>query len=243
MSTPTEEPTMSDLPPFDPPLVPVPMRADPESYRSPDDPAWPALGGRVLFGGPFAERVDADFQLADAPVRPFLAGNPGFTYTLIRSTVSFMSGPSDPPFVEASLHFILESTPPGDATAPVAWSMAPARVTNPRKVTSRRRLGPQLKILAVEATLGDREEIEEREVPTPSLTTAGLWTATASWTLHRTADRPLDGQQPELGMVVKHPAGAATDLTVVVYTSVRGTGLRRYSTRDLTPGFLRIRLP
>src|ERR1700722_8906867 len=107
--------------------------------RSADKSAAPteALDGRVRLGGPefVPVRASSSFAASSPDLLSFIEQEAvQRAYFLVHMALTFEEVPGEPPLESAALDITLSSA---EATGrPIAWSMAPLRITDPSEVTS-----------------------------------------------------------------------------------------------------------
>lgn len=221
---------LPDLPPHVLDFVPedVPVRDYPAEEEDLPSPA-----GRVVFEGPRAVPVTAQYVAKDPELEAFVVGEaPHSSYYLVHAALMLRADDDEPPFESDVVRMRLSA---GNAAAPIAWSIRPQRVAETAEVTTGWQLGPKLSIADVAGfELGSMERSTTETHEEVYLESRGELGSTPEWLLHRTANRPLRGSH-RLIMVVRAPRGAVTEATITVRTRVRARQLLWHRSRDLNP--------
>ncbi|MFV2197454.1 hypothetical protein [Nocardiopsis sp. LOL_012] len=146
-------------------------------------------------------------------------------YHLVYLSVSFRNGPRLSQLHTCSVELKLSSAE--NVRAPVAWSISPMRVDDVKQMTRTFRLGPELRFLDAELTLGGYEAHSSHTRTAPFLLGVRELRDDPGWEFSRTRSTPLDGSH-RLVLVVRSGRGVSTGITGVVRASTRGHLLRRY---------------
>jgi hypothetical protein len=195
-------------------------------------PPGPPLEGRITLGGPLSVPVTGAYAAQDPDLVAFLDQEAAHrVYHLVHLAVTFEPDQGLPRLETATVELTLSSAAAGGPAAdgPVAWSLAPARVTDDSELTTSLRLGPALKFAETEVTLGDATRTRTVRQSEPFLEALGELSPRPRWELRRTRTMSLRGSH-RLVAVVRSPRDASTGVVVAVRATVRkGSILRRYA--------------
>lgn len=202
--------------------------------RSPGGPvpAGPPLDGRVSLGGPLAVPVTSAYAADDKDLAAFVEQEAArAVYHVVHLAVAMAPEPRTPRLdsVRVELNLSAHGSPAGSGQEPpIAWSMAPSKIDDEEQIGTTLRLGPQLKIAPLEATLGDYSRTRTVRRSRPLLEAVGELSPQPRWVMRGTKDTPLTGSQ-RLVLVVRVPIGIVAELATTVQASVmKGSILRRY---------------
>lgn len=192
-------------------------------------PSPAALAGRIKLGGPVCVPVTDSYVDKDADLRAFLAQEAlRFTYHLVHLSLSCAPEPQKPRLEWVEVQLMLTSS--DHAEPAIAWSMTPLRITDPAEVTSSWQLGPQLKLLGVEATLGKLDRSRTNHQAEVYLEGRNELRYDPVWELRRTRTMALRGSHRMI-MVVRAARGSTTTISGTVSgATVSGSILRREHT-------------
>lgn len=189
----------------------------------------PPLAGRVAFGGPLAVPVTSDYVTDDPVLRVFVEREAAHSvYHLVHMSVSFAGEPATPRLDSVVIELTMSST---GGPEPVAWSMAPLRITDPVQIERGFRLGPNLKLQDLEVGVGEFEWKASSSRSEIFLQAHRELRADPAWEFRRTAAMALYGSH-RLIMVVRSARDEATSVTGTIRAATKGNLLRRYR-RDL----------
>lgn len=177
-----------------------------------------ALAGRLRLGGPVAIPISAAYAANDAELRAFVAREAGrYRYHLVHLALTAASERGDPRLERVTVQLALSAA--DGAAEPIAWSMTPARVTDVSQLSLTWRLGPQVKLVGVEAGLGSVERTSSRAGTQFYLEALNELRADPVWELRRTRGLEIRGGH-RLGLVVRTAAGAGTRIDGAVHATV-----------------------
>ncbi|XVQ11487.1 hypothetical protein ACQP1W_02585 [Spirillospora sp. CA-255316] len=203
-----------------------PVRGEP--YPNGDGP--PPLEGRVFLGGPHSRQVTPEFVADDPELSAYVEReSEHHTYHLVFMNLSFAVEPVSPRLASATLDLRLSATVP--TPEPVALSMTPRRITDSAQVQRGFRLGPQLMLMEVEASLGSIERTTVREEHELFLQALRLLRPDPAWEFRRTKSMNLEGAH-DLVMVVRTARNTAAGVTCTVTASTKAH-MRRWYRREL----------
>jgi hypothetical protein len=186
----------------------------------------PPLTRRIALGGPLAVPVTPDYVAGYPDLRTFVEQEAGHsTYRLVHLSVSFAAEPAAPRLEAVTLEFRL--TAAREAPQPVAWSMAPLRLTDVAHVERSFRLGPHLKLEDVEVSAVEYEKVTSRQQVEVFLQAQRELRSDPAWEFRRTRALDLYGSH-RLVMVVRAGREQATGISGTVHAVTKGNLLRRY---------------
>jgi hypothetical protein len=184
------------------------------------------LTNRVAIGGPYAVPVTADYVASDLDLRAFVDGEAArFTYHLVHMSASF-AGTAGQPRLETATVSLKLAAPTG-SPEPVAWSMAPLRITDTAQVERRLTLGPQLKLQDAEVSAGQFEQTTSWQRIDVFLQAQRELRSDPGWEFRQTRTMRLQGSF-RLTMVVRAASNKPVRVTGTVLATTRGNLLRRY---------------
>lgn len=221
-----------DLPRLEPrPLTLVPEQV---AVRGPDDAEDVDLGSRILLGGPVSIPITAADVQDDPALVSFLQAQAGtHRYYRVHLELTFEAADGEPPFEAAEVEMSLSTTRQGSAP-PIAWSMAPRRLTTDAATTRTWRLGPELTFAEFTGSLGHVEGSTSRTSSAVYLEALRVLRSDPGWQFRRTADRELTGAH-QLIAVVRGPHDASVHAAVAVTATVRTRRLFRFRSEPVTP--------
>lgn len=198
-----------------------------ESFRGKHRAAGiPNLTNRVSIGGPYAVSVTAEYVASDPGLRAFVESEASrFTYHLVHMSTSFAEAPGEPRLETAT--FSLKLATPIGSPEPVAWSMAPLRITDTVHVERRLTLGPQLKLKDAEVSGGQFEQATSWQRAEVFLQAQRELRSDPEWEFRHTRTMRLHGSF-RLTMVVRAARNEPVRITGTVLAATRGNLLRRY---------------
>ncbi|WP_405923583.1 hypothetical protein [Streptomyces sp. NBC_00035] len=195
-------------------------------------PTGPPLEGRVSLGGPLAVPVTSAYTADDKDLAAFVEQEAArAVYHVVHLAVAMAPEPKAPRLdsVRVELDLSAHGVPAASVEdPPIAWSMAPSKIKDEVEIGTTLRLGPQLKIAPVQATLGEISRTRTVRRSRPLLEAVGELSARPRWVMRGTKDVPLTGSQ-RLVLVVRVPIGIVAEVATTVHASVvKGSILRRY---------------
>jgi hypothetical protein len=195
------------------------------------------LEGRVSVGGPVAVPVTPGYVADDRDLRAFVEQEARKArYHLVHFAMTFEPRRSGDSALEtASIEMVLSSH--DSAVDPIAWSMLPLRVLDPFQVTQSVKLGPQLKLLGVEAAAGSVERSRTQQHADVFLEGLRELRADPAWQFERTKSFSLTGSH-RLTMVVRAGRGATVRGNITVRAAIKQR--RIFSYRADLPDPLRL---
>jgi hypothetical protein len=200
-------------------------------YRSgtgglPEEDGTQLLAGRIALGGPYAVPVTPDYVAADPELRTFVVQEAAHNvYYLVHLSVSFAAEPTRPRLERLAIELRLSSsvTPP----TPVAWSMAPLRLSDSVQVEHGFRLGPELKLAGAEFKVGEVERNVSEQRAKVFLQAQRELRSDPAWEFTSARKMSLYGSY-RLVMVVRTAKDAATSVSSTLRAATRGNLLHRY---------------
>lgn len=192
----------------------------------PEEDGTQLLAGRITLGGPYAVPVTPEYVAADPDLRAFVVREVAHNvYYLVHLSVSFAAEPSTPHMERLAIELRLSSsvTPP----APVAWSMAPLRLSDTVQVEHGFRLGPDLKLAGAEFNLGEVERNITEQRSKVFLQAQRELRSDPAWEFTSARKGSLYGSY-RLVMVVRAAKGAATSINSTLRAATRENLLHRY---------------
>lgn len=221
---------MIDLAP--PHLVQYELVLDPaDPVRGEGRPTEPGgdprpLAGRVFLGGPLVHRLTPQFLAADVELSRYVEEQSHqYSYFLVHLSLSFTPVPEHPRLTSAAVELRLSSTV--NAPEPIALSMSPHRVTDTTQVQKVWRLGPQLSLVGVDASIGEvgkTVDFTEQEIFLQALRPLR---SDPAWEFRRTRASELVGSH-HLALVIRTARDAATGLSCIVTAGAKTPLLRRF---------------
>ena len=188
--------------------------------------AVPALAGRIALGGPYAVPVTEEYVADDAGLRAFVERESATSvYHVVHLSVSFAPRPAAPHLNRVSVELALSST--STTFEPVAWSMAPLRVTSTVHVERGVQLGPQLKLEHAQVSVGEVSRSTSRDRAEVFLQALRELRPDPAWEFTRTQAMSLSGSH-RLILVVRAARDGATSVSGTVQAVTKGTLLRRF---------------
>jgi hypothetical protein len=214
------------------PLVMQPLSVvrDGTADPSPEPDPATALSGRLRLGGPVSVPISAAFAADDPALRAFIEHEAKtYSYHLVHVALTAVSEPGQDRFERLGIVLNLTSVlNPAAAEGtegavpeakPIAWSMAPMRVTDTSQLTTTLHLGPQLKLFGVEAELGSVERSRTSSDAQVYLEALNELREDPGWELHRTRSMAIRGSH-RLALVLRLPADASTRMDATVYATL-----------------------
>lgn len=181
----------------------TPMTLEPRVERS--GGAIPPLHGRVSLGGPFVIPLDADTLRSDEELCAFIRGDTDAEFFLMHMTATFEPDDEEP--LERVWFAVNLGRGDGvDSPLPVAWSMKPDREYEEQQRSSRLRLGPSLKLVAVGVSAA-AERGSSYLVRDVMLEARYEKQSNPTWVLERTRGSAIRGVQ-RFALVVRSPRAA-----------------------------------
>jgi hypothetical protein len=201
--------------------LPSPVFPGEKAVRAPAPPgrgrgASAGLQDAIRLSLPVVLPVHGD-TAAGAGLAEFLAANDDFDFFLAEVVLSVRPDQSRRAAVRAvDLSLDLRSGHAGDAKAPIAWSMSPARVGT---ASAAQETGVRVQIASLKFELPP-----DRAVPAATETyivAAGEGTSSPRWQLRRTAGRAIEGTE-RFQLVIRTPKAAGGQVAVSVTASAGG---------------------
>lgn len=192
--------------------------------------APPPLAGRIFLGGPYARQVTSDFVADDPGLSAYVDSESSHhAYHIVYMNLSFAARPVTPRLASATLSMKLSATV--RTPEPIALSMSPRRMSDTTEVQRVFRLGPQLTLADVDASLGEIGKTTSRKEDEVFLQAMRLLRSDPAWEFRRTRTRDIEGSY-DLVMIVRAARNAATGITCTVTASTKAH-LRRWYRREL----------
>ncbi|MFI5492314.1 hypothetical protein [Actinoplanes sp. NPDC051859] len=202
------------------PLTLIPE--EPASRGSEQEADPELLAGRISLGGPLSVLLTED-GIGDADGKVFLKAEAGaYDYRLMHLSLT-VTDAAEAPFETITLAVTLSS---GGGPV-VAWSMAPERIVDTAHLTRSYKLGPQLSIAGVDASLGGIEGSRSRESAEVLVEALRPLRADPAWLIRRGGQVPVRGLY-RFAMVVRAPHGRQVETEIVVSAAVRQRRLFGY---------------
>ncbi|WP_344333023.1 hypothetical protein [Kitasatospora putterlickiae] len=191
------------------------------------------LEGRVLLGGPLAVVLTEEFVADDSELKAFVAQEAATAvYHLVHLGLTVTAPAGRPPLHSIDLRLELTAAD-GAAFQPVAWSLSPRHLVTGRTAERTLSLGPSLKLLGAEVSVGSASWTTSGADGRPWLRAVRELRSDPAWEFRRVSGAELEGEH-RLAAVVRTPRGSATTLGLGVTAAVRRrTGLLRKYVQEL----------
>ncbi|MPY60433.1 hypothetical protein [Streptomyces spongiae] len=195
-------------------------------------PPGPPLEGRVLLGGPLSVPVTPEYVAEDRDMALFVEQEAArAVYHVVHLAVTMATEPVSPRLDHVQIDLELSTSAGAGGNGgepPLAWSMAPLKVTEETEIGTTFKLGPQLRIAQVQGSLGEVSRTRTGRRTVPLLEATGELSPEPRWVLRGTKGVPLSGSQ-RLVVVIRVPVGSRTRVVTSVRAAVvKGSILRKY---------------